>query len=304
MVQPYFTLNTGAKIPAVGLGTFEAGDGDVYPAVMEALKVGYRHIDAAAIYRNEKSVGKAIRDSGVPREELFVTTKLWCTQHKEPEKALDQSLERLGLDYVDLYLIHWPVALKTTSIKDGNMLTVPLRDGARDVDVDWNFVRTWELVQELPATGKTKAVGVSNFSINHLKELLASPGNKLTPAANQVEIHPLLPQQELIDFGKKHGIVTEAYSPLGHNGAPLLKNATVQEVAAKYNTGPAQILISWAVKRGYVVLPKSITPARVKSNFELVDLSAEDVQKLLDIAKNEGEKRFINPDWSGFKVFD
>lgn len=299
-------LNTGASIPVVGLGTWrstEADDG--YKAVRKALEVGYRHIDTAAIYKNEGQVGKAINDSGVPRSEIFVTTKLWCTQQHNPKEALEQSLKRLGLDYVDLYLMHWPVSLSPRMIKDGNMLTIPVRDdGARDVEIsDWNFIKTWELMQELPATGLTKAIGVSNFSINNIKDLLASPGNKIVPAMNQVELHPLLPQQELIDFCHSKGVIIEAYSPLGSNNAPLLTQKTVVEVAKKNNVTPAQVVISWHVQRGYVVLPKSVNADRIISNLKTFTLSKEDFEAVSNISKVEGEKRIVVPDWSPFVPF-
>ncbi|CAI4064216.1 hypothetical protein N7582_002615 [Saccharomyces uvarum] len=298
-------LNTGAKIPQVGLGTWQSKDNDAYKSVVAALKDGYRHIDTAAIYGNEDQVGQAIKDSGVPREEIFVTTKLWCTQHHEPAKALDQSLKRLGLDYVDLYLMHWPVRLDPNYIKDGHILSIPTKeDGSRPVDItNWNFIKTWELMQELPKTNKTRAVGVSNFSINNLKDLLASPGNQLTPAANQVELHPLLPQNELIDFCKSKGIMVEAYSPLGSTDAPLLKEPVVLEIAKKNNVQPGHVVISWHAQRGYVVLPKSVNPDRIKTNRKVFTLSDEDFEAINNISKEKGEKRVVNPDWSPFEAF-
>ncbi|CAB4253755.1 similar to Saccharomyces cerevisiae YDR368W YPR1 NADPH- dependent aldo-keto reductase [Maudiozyma barnettii] len=299
-------LNTGASIPSVGLGTWKStGVDDGYKSVIKALEVGYRHIDTAAIYKNEDQVGKAINDSGVPRSEIFVTTKLWCTQQHNPKEGLEQSLKRLGLDYVDLYLMHWPVPLNPRSIKDGNYLTIPIKaDGTRDVETtSWNFIKTWELMQELPATGLTRAIGVSNFSINNIKDLLASPGNRITPAANQVELHPLLPQQELIDFCKSKGIIVEAYSPLGSNNAPLLSEKTVIEVAKKNNVTPAEVVISWHVQRGYVVLPKSVNADRITSNLKTFSLSDEDFKAVSDISKIEGEKRVVVPDWAPFVPF-
>ncbi|CAI4051607.1 hypothetical protein SKDZ_15G2670 [Saccharomyces kudriavzevii ZP591] len=299
------SLNTGAQIPQVGLGTWQSKDNDAYKSVLAALTDGYRHIDTAAIYRNEDQVGQAIRDSGVPREKIFVTTKLWCSQHHEPAKALDQSLRRLGLDYVDLYLMHWPVRLDPDYIKDGNILSVPTKqDGSRAVDItNWNFIKTWELMQELPKTGKAKAVGVSNFSINNLKDLLASKGNKLTPAANQVEIHPLLPQNELIDFCRGKGIMIEGYSPLGSTDAPLLKEPVILEIAKKNNVQPAHVVISWHAQRGYVVLPKSVNPERVKANRKIFTLSDEDFEAINGISKAKGEKRVVHPNWSPFEAF-
>ncbi|KAH3672333.1 hypothetical protein WICMUC_004304 [Wickerhamomyces mucosus] len=305
------TLNTGAKIPQLGLGTWRSTEQEAYDAVLTAIKAGYRHIDSAAIYKNEAVVGKAIKDSGIPREELFVTTKLWGTQHKDPAKALELSLKRLGLDYVDLYLIHWPVAFKAEGFTtDEQFLSIPQNeDGSRNLDWNkenpkegWNFVKTWELVQDLPKTGKTKAVGVSNFSVNNLKELEAA-GLK-TPTANQVELHPLLPQNELIAYAKEKGITIEAYSPLGSQDSPLLKNETLKAIADSYEVSIAQVLINWALKRGYVVLPKSITASRIESNFKVFDLKEDDFNKVTDLIKVEGEQRFIVPDWSPFPTFE
>ncbi|KAH7580574.1 Glycerol 2-dehydrogenase (NADP(+)) [Nakaseomyces glabratus] len=297
-------LNTGAHIPVIGLGTWQSSENEGYNATLEALKAGYRHIDTAAIYKNEEEIGRAIRDSNIPRDELFVTTKLWGTQHRNPTEALDQSLKRLGLDYVDLYLMHWPVALKTDLIKDGNLLQIPEReDGSRDVDLeDWNFVKTWELMQELPKE-KARAIGVSNFSINNLKELLNSKGNKVVPAANQIEIHPLLPQDELINFCKEKGIVLEAYSPLGSTDAPILKEEEITEIAKKNGVNAGQLVISWHAQRGYVVLPKSVKPERIHGNQETFKLSDEDFATLSNYAKKHGERRVVSPNWGPFKPF-
>lgn len=299
-------LNTGASIPAVGLGTWQStGEDDGYKAVLKALEVGYRHIDAAAIYQNEGQVGRAIKDSGVPRNEIFVTTKLWCTQHHTPKEALEQSLQRLGLDYVDLYLMHWPVSLNPRCVKDGNFLSIPLlEDGSRDVETTtWNFIKTWELMQELPKTGLTNAIGVSNFSINNIKDILSSPGNKIVPAVNQVELHPLLPQQELLDFCHSKGIFLEAYSPLGSTNAPLLTEKVVIDIAEKNAVTPAQVVISWHVQRGYIVLPKSVNADRIVSNFKTFTLSESDFAALNSIVKTQGERRIVKPDWSPFVPF-
>jgi glycerol 2-dehydrogenase (NADP+) len=287
-------LNTGASIPQLGLGTWRSTDDEAYSAVLEALRLGYRHIDSAAIYKNEIPVGKAIKDSGIPREELFITTKLWGTQQRNPAAALDASLKRLGLDYVDLYLVHWPFAFEQTAAEEGDPyggLSIP-----EGLDEEWTFIKTWEKLQELPATGKAKAVGVSNYSVKNLKDLLASPTTKLVPAVNQVESHPLLPQNELIEFGKEHGIVIEAYSPLGSQDSPLFTDATLAAIAESYSVSVAQVLINWALKRGVVVLPKSINKTRIESNFKVFDLKEEDFDKVTALVK-DGEKRFISPPW-------
>lgn len=303
---PSFKLNTGALLPAIGLGTWKSSEEDAYTAVLSALNAGYKHIDTAAIYRNERAVGKAIRDSGIPRDELFITTKLWSTQHRDPKAALDGSLERLGLDYVDLYLIHYPVAFKTDRIEDGNPFCFPLLpNGKRDLDiVDWDFVKTWRLVQHLPESGKCKAVGVSNFSINNLKTLLESDEKFAVPAVNQVEIHPQLPQTELIDFCKSKDIVVEAYSPLGSTGSQMLTDDTLQKIAEKYDAQPAQILINWGISRGYCVLPKSVTPKRIEANARIIDIKKEDLLKVTNLIDILGPKRYLEPDWSPFPIFE
>lgn len=302
---PSFKLNTGVLIPAIGLGTWKSSEEDAYTAVLSALKAGYKHIDTAAVYHNESAVGRAIKDSGIPRNELFITTKLWSTQHRDPKAALDGSLKRLGLDYVDLYLVHYPVAFKTDNIKDGNPFCFPLLpNGKRDIDiVDWDFVKTWKLVQTLPESGKCRAVGVSNFSINNLKELLNS-GDVVVPAVNQVEIHPQLPQDELVQFCKSNNIVVEAYSPLGSSGSKMLTDETLMSIADKYDAQPAQILINWGISRGYCVLPKSITPKRIEANARIIEISDQDLLKITNIIDSLGPKRYLKPDWSPFPIFE
>jgi len=246
---PTFTLNTGAKIPAVGLGTWQSDPGQVATSVEHALKAGYRHIDAAFVYGNENEVGQGLKkafDSGVcKREDVFVTSKLWCTYHRKPEECLDEGLKRLGLDYVDLYLVHWPVPMNP----NGNHPLFPKHeDGSRDLDMkEWSHVKTWKEMEKLVKTGKTKAIGVSNYSVPFLEELL--PHCEVTPAANQVENHPYLPQQEIVDFCKSKGILVEAYSPLGSTGSPLFQEEGVQEVAKKHNVGAGTVLISYQGRR-------------------------------------------------------
>lgn len=297
-------LNTGQVIPQVGLGTWRSKENEGYRAVIEALKAGYRHIDGAALYGNEDQVGKGIRDSGVPRNEIFLTTKLWCTQQRNPQEALDQSLQRLGLDYVDLYLIHWPVPLRTENIKDGNLYQFAIKpDGSKDVDLEWNFIKTWELMQKLLESGKTKAIGVSNFSVNNIKDLLAAPTTKVTPAVNQVELHPLLPQEELIQFCKEKGIVVEAYSPLGGENAPILSDSTVQDIAKANGVEAGNVVISWAVQKGIVTLPKSVTPSRIVGNLKVLTLSDSDIAKIDGMVKAKGERRTCYHDFSPFPIF-
>ncbi|CAK7898090.1 glycerol 2-dehydrogenase (NADP(+)) [[Candida] anglica] len=282
-------LNSGAIIPVVGLGTWQATEkGAAANATKVALENGYRHIDTAAIYGNEEEVGQGIRDSGVPRSEIYVTTKLWNKDQRNAEEALNTSLKKLGLDYVDLYLIHWPRALKA--------------DG--EVDTEWSYIETYKSLQKLLSSGKVKSIGVSNFSKSKLQKLLADPEVTVKPAVNQIESHPLLPQHELHDYLKEQGIIAEAYSPLGSTGAPLFKYETVTKIAAKNKVEPATVLISWNVQRGAVVLPKSVTDSRIISNLETIVLPDEDFEELNKLADKEGIVRTADPKWGGTSVFD
>ncbi|ODV76608.1 aldo/keto reductase [Suhomyces tanzawaensis NRRL Y-17324] len=296
-----FKLSTGASIPAVGLGTWQSSQSEVYDAVLAALESGYRHIDTAYAYLNEEAVGKAIKDSGIPREQIFVTTKLAAVQQLDPTSALNDSLKRLDLDYVDLYLMHWPVALNPNN-KSHPLIPI-LPNGDRDVLHDFDFIDSYKVLQELADQGKTKAIGVSNFSIKNLTRLLEHPSTTIKPVVNQVELHPYLPQNELLEFTKKHEILLEAYSPLGSTNSPLLTDETIVKIAKNHNVSPATILISWAVWRGTVVLPKSVTPSRIESNFLVVDLTSEEGKQLDNIHKEKGIKRLINPKWSKIDVF-
>ncbi|CAH6723312.1 glycerol 2-dehydrogenase (NADP(+)) [[Candida] jaroonii] len=296
-----FKLLNGKEIPAIGLGTWKATDEEVYNSVLFALKTGYRHIDTAAGYGNEVPIGKAIKDSGIARSEIFVTTKLWSIDHHDPEAALKASLERLGLDYVDLYLMHWPLALNPK----GNHPAIPTKpDGTRDILLDWPFTKTWKLMEPLIEKGFTKALGVSNCTIEKLTTLF-NENLKVKPVVNQVELHPYLPQHKLLDFAKKHGIILEAYSPLGSSDAPLLKDETIAKIAETYGVSSATIIISWAVWRGTVVLPKSVKESRIESNFEIVTLKDEDGEKLNNLVNERGgPQRFVSPPWNPFVVFD
>lgn len=275
-----YTLNDGNKIPAVGLGTWRATSEDnIADVVASALKNGYRHIDTAAIYGNEEDVGRGIKASGVPREEIFVTTKLWNSEHNNVRNAFEESLKKLQLDYVDLYLIHWPAdgsfSDKNTKVSDS--------------------VETYLELQKLKQEGKAKSIGVSNFSKGKIQSLLAHPEVTIKPAVNQIEAHPLLPQPELYDYLKKNDIYIEAYSPLGSADSPLLTEKNIVKIAEKNDVEPAQVLISWAVQRGTVVLPKSVKATRLLSNRKTFQLSDEDFAVLNELAAVEGVRRLIDP---------
>jgi diketogulonate reductase-like aldo/keto reductase len=234
-------LRGGARIPVLGLGVYQLGSGEpTRRAVKHALSVGYRHIDTARIYDNEADVGAAIRESGVPRDEIFVTTKLWNADHGYDRalRACDASLKRLGLDHVDLYLVHWPVADKRTE--------------------------TWRAMLAIQAAGKARAVGVSNYTVRHLREIERDP-----PAVNQIELHPFLFLRDVVAYCKEHGVVVEAYSPLTR-GAKL-KDPRIVAIANAVGRTPAQVLVRWGLQHGFVELPKSARPARIEENAGVFD---------------------------------
>ena len=254
-MQATIELRTGAKLPRLGLGVFRApAGGRTRDAVSDAIKVGYRHVDTASIYGNEADVGEAIRQSAVPREELFLTTKLWNGDQgfDAALRAFDTSLERLGLDHVDLYLIHWPVP------------------GLR--------LESWRALERLHEEGRTRAIGVSNFMVPHLEELAASA--RVLPAVNQIEVSPLLQQREVRDWCAERGIVVEAYSPL--TKGRRLGHPIVAELAARIRKTPAQVLLRWALQHDLVILPKSVRPERIRENAAVFDfeLDAEAMARL------------------------
>ncbi|KAL6922390.1 hypothetical protein FSST1_006416 [Fusarium sambucinum] len=292
----HFTLNTGAKIPAVGLGTWQSKPGEVRKAVAYALKDGYRHIDAALIYGNENEVGLGIKDSGVPREDIFLTSKLWNTHHPNVAEGLQKTLDDLDVEYLDLYLIHWPVRL----VPNGTSELLPTNpDGSRSVDRSWDQSETWRQMEQAYRSGKVKAIGVANWSIPYLEEL--SKKWTVVPAVNQVELHPFLPQHQLKEFCEKHGILLEAYSPLGSTGAPIMSDPEIQKIAEKNGVSAATILISYHVNKDTVVLPKSVTEKRISSNKEVISLSQEDLSVLDSLAANGKAKRINTPLW-GFDL--
>ncbi|MFE7511531.1 aldo/keto reductase [Streptomyces sp. NPDC057540] len=240
---PTITLNNGVEIPQLGFGVFQVADDATATAVTAALEAGYRSIDTAAVYGNEAGVGRALGASGLAREDLFVTTKLWNADqgYDSTLRAFDASLAKLGLDYVDLYLIHWPT---------------PARDLYRD---------SWRALERLAEEGRIRAAGVSNFQPEHLRRLM--DGAALTPAVNQIELHPALQQPELRAVHSEHRIVTEAWSPLAQGA--VLDDPAIVAIAAAHGTSPAQVVIRWHLQLGNVVIPKSVTPARIRANFDV-----------------------------------
>ncbi|KAI6247638.1 D-galacturonate reductase [Erysiphe necator] len=293
-----FKLNTGAEIPALGLGTWQSDTGLVKDAVSYALSIGYKHIDCAYVYCNEQEVGEGLKEAfakGIKREDIFVTSKLWCTYHSRAEEALDKSLKSLGLDYLDLYLVHWPLPMNPNGNHD---LAPKLSDGSYDLQKDWTHIQTWKSMEKLVKSGKVKAIGVSNYSKLYLEELLAQA--EIVPAVNQIENHPSLPQQDVVDLCNEKGIHVTAYSPLGSTGTPLMKEPIIVELAEKKNVKPVSILLSYHLARGTSVLPKSVHKERIKENKDcLIFLDKEDMIVLNnysdELARSGKLKRNIFP---------
>ncbi|AMD23025.1 HHR256Cp [Eremothecium sinecaudum] len=293
-------LNTGAEMPMIGFGTAIPGGHNVYEAIKIAIENGYRCIDTAAIYGNEEIVGKAIRDSGLPREDFFVITKLWCSQAKNPELALSSSLKRLGLDYVDLYLVHCPnVFERSDNVGDDNYFPSPQypeKEEDTTSDKEVTFLDVWHLVEKLPETNLTKAVGVANFSKNKLKKILDDPKTKVVPAVNMVESHPLLPQDELASYCKEKNIVMQTFL-FSSTKNPFKREPVIAEIVEKNEVTPNQVLVNYNVKRGLPVLPKAKKQHRIIENIKVFDLSDEDFEKLNNMHKTNGTKRLVNTDW-------
>lgn len=299
MAIPLVKLNNGVEIPAIGLGTWQSKPEEVVNAVKHALQHGYKHIDCAFAYGNEEQVGEGIKQSGVPRSEIFITSKIWSTYHRRVEESLNKTLAALGTDYLDLLLMHWPVPLNP----NGNHPLFPaLPDGTRDVDTEWTIAQTWAQLEAVLASGKVRAIGVSNCSELKLNEIL--PTAKVIPAVNQVELHPYNPQLKLVEFCKSKGIKIEAYSPLGSTGSPMLEDETILEIAKKHGTTAPAVLIGYHVAKGHIVLPKSVTPARIESNLKAAALDASDVEKLDSLAASGKQQRFVKPAWPVVLGFD
>ncbi|WP_094980481.1 aldo/keto reductase [Rhodococcus pyridinivorans] len=247
---PTVTLNNGVEIPQLGFGVFQIPEDETTAAVSSALETGYRHIDTAAIYGNEAGVGRALADSGLSRDELFITTKVWNSDqgYDATLRAFDTSLAALGLDRLDLYLIHWPT---------------PARD---------RYADTWRALERLVEEGRLRAAGVSNFQPAHLQRLL--DGSSLVPTINQIELHPGLQQSELRAFHAEHGIATEAWSPLAQGA--VLNDEAITSIAGRTGKSPAQVVLRWHLQLGNVVIPKSVTPSRIRENFEVFDFELTD----------------------------
>jgi 2,5-diketo-D-gluconate reductase A len=276
MTQPTLSLNDGSQIPQLGFGTWQTPEEIAAAAVSAALAAGYRLIDTASIYGNETGVGEGIAASDVPREEIFVTTKLWNSHqgYDEALRAFDDSLQRLRLDYVDLYLIHWPAP----------------RQG--------RYLESWRALAALKKEGRARSVGVSNFQIPHLKHLLDETG--VIPSVNQIELHPYFQQRSLREFHAQHGITTESWSPLGQGGA-LLRDGEILRIAQKHQKTAAQIVLRWHLDCGLITIPKSINPARIRENFNVFDFRLDAGElALLDSLDNAKGRIGPDPDTANF----
>ena len=272
-------------MPAVGLGTWQSKPNEVREAVKAALLAGYRHIDTALAYGNEHEVGQGIKDSGVPREEIWITTKLDNPWHKRVEEGITSSLKDLGVDYVDLYLMHWPSSTDPDDLKKHYP--------------DWDFTKTWAELEKLPASGRVKNIGISNFGIKNLEKLL--PGAKIIPAVNQIELHPNNPSPKLLEYLKEKNIHATAYSCLGSTNSPLAKDQTLAKIAEAKGKTTAQVLLVWGLQRGTSVIPKSVTASRIQDNFKL-DFTLTD-EEMKQLSSLPDRFKVCGDAWLPVKVF-
>jgi 2,5-diketo-D-gluconate reductase A len=271
---PSIQLNDGSSIPQLGFGVFQIPPEETAEAVRLALEIGYRHIDTAEMYGNEREVGEALRASGLDRGEVFVTSKLNNSYHRpdDARRAFDQTLSELGFDYVDLFLIHWPLP----TLYDGD------------------FVSTWRTLEEFKTDGRARSIGVSNFEVDHLERLAAE--TDVVPGVNQIELHPYLLNEEVRSYGEEHGIATEAWSPLKQG--EVLRDPVIREIAERVGRTPAQVVLRWHIQRRNIVFPKSTTPERMRENFELFDFELEpaDIERINGLDRGEAGRNGPHPD--------
>ena len=274
MSIPNIELNDGHSIPQLGFGVFQIDPSDTQRAVCEALEVGYRHIDTAEMYGNERGVGEAVRESGLDRGDVYVTSKLNNGYHRpdDARRAFERTLSELGFDYVDLFLIHWPLP----TLYDGD------------------YVSTWRTLEEFQQDGRARSIGLSNFQVDHMERLAAETDT--VPAVNQIELHPYLLNDEVRAYDEAEGIATEAWSPLAKGD--LLDDPVVTEVAERVGRTPAQVVLRWHIQRGNIVFPKSVTPGRIRENFEIFDfeLDPADIERIAGLDRGEAGRTGPNPD--------